>query len=223
MRYSEHKSNRDDVSQTGNWENYRNGFVNNERVEINTQFFNKVNKLGRLRFDYISTSRPRKGCTPLSSVKFEKLLKLIASVDEKLGLVSAGNGSVWVKSDNGNDNGNGNDLLTEEEELAKLPRLYKLFLSKIDRKSFREKWLRWQTSSRAQFKVDRAYAEYRRLLDLQHKAERKKEKGDKKKNKKKKKEKKKEEAKEGEKEKEKHGRVGLVVPVGGVKRQRRLI
>ena len=41
--------------------------------------------------------------------------------------------------------------------------------------------------------------------------------------KKKKKEKKKEEAKEGEKEK--HGRVGLVVPVGvgGVKRQRRLI
>ena len=41
--------------------------------------------------------------------------------------------------------------------------------------------------------------------------------------KKKKKEKKKEEAKE--EEKEKHGRVGLVVPVGvgGVKRQRRLI
>ena len=46
----------------------------------------------------------------------------------------------------------------------------------------------------------------------------------KKKERKKEKQKEKKKEKKGEKgEKEKHGRVGLVVPVGGVKRQRRLI
>jgi allantoicase len=51
-----------------------------------------------------------------------------------------------------------------------------------------------------------------------------KKKKEKKKERKKEKKKEKQKEKKGEKgEKEKHGRVGLVVPVGGVKRQRRLI
>jgi isoaspartyl peptidase/L-asparaginase-like protein (Ntn-hydrolase superfamily) len=62
------------------------------------------------------------------------------------------------------------------------------------------------------------------LVTSTKRKKKKEKKKERKKEKKKEKQKEKKKEKKGEKgEKEKHGRVGLVVPVGGVKRQRRLI
>jgi len=84
----------------------------------------------------------------------------------------------------------------------------------------KDKWLRWQTSTKHQFQIDRAYAEWKHLDQAAKAAKAKKEKKDKKKNKKKSKSEKaaakkakEEEAKKAEEEKQGLGETAAGEPV----------
>jgi hypothetical protein len=77
MRFSKFNSGRQDSSQTGNWENYRNGTVDGAKKVITSNFFNRPSSVGKVRFDYVCTTRPRKGAQFMGEERFEKLLKLV--------------------------------------------------------------------------------------------------------------------------------------------------
>jgi hypothetical protein len=80
-RFSQHESERDDTSQTGNWENYRNGWVDGAKETLTSSYFNKATTIGKVRFDYVCTTRPKRGSLPMSDTKFEKLLKQVGLGD----------------------------------------------------------------------------------------------------------------------------------------------
>lgn len=76
-RFSQFESERDDTSQTGDWENYRNGWVDGAKVYLTSSFFNKASTLGKVRFDFVCTTRPKKGALPMNESKFEKLMEQV--------------------------------------------------------------------------------------------------------------------------------------------------
>ncbi|GMH75764.1 hypothetical protein TL16_g06867 [Triparma laevis f. inornata] len=76
-RFSQFESGRMDTSQRGNWENFRNGTVDGSKVGISSSFFNKAMGVGKVRFDYVCTTRPRKGTKAMGEGKFAKLLKQV--------------------------------------------------------------------------------------------------------------------------------------------------
>ncbi|GMH80133.1 hypothetical protein TrST_g12153 [Triparma strigata] len=76
-RFSQFESGRMDTSQRGNWENYRNGTVDGAKVGITSSFFNKAMGVGKVRFDYVCTTRPKKGTKAMGDGKFTKLLKQV--------------------------------------------------------------------------------------------------------------------------------------------------
>ena len=77
MRFSKEQSGRKDSSQSGNWENYRNGTIDGARKVVNSSFFNRPSTVGIVRFDYVCTSRPKKGASCMGEGKFQKLLELV--------------------------------------------------------------------------------------------------------------------------------------------------
>ena len=69
-------SGRRDTSQKGNWQNFRNEFLDEKPIEISTAWFATMPKKGTLRFDYVSTLRPR-AANPLSVRDFVQLVKAL--------------------------------------------------------------------------------------------------------------------------------------------------
>lgn len=86
-RMSKSASGRSDTSQKGNWENFRNEFVNDEREALTAKYFIKPPDRGHLKFDYVSTTRPRKGVTPMSVRRFIQLCRVLEL--DKLGVVKS--------------------------------------------------------------------------------------------------------------------------------------
>lgn len=74
-RFSMFESGRDDTSQHGNWENFRNGTVDGAKTIVTSSFFNKAMGVGKVRFDYVCTTRPKKGTKPMGEKKFAKVRK----------------------------------------------------------------------------------------------------------------------------------------------------
>ena len=72
-RFSRTKSTRGDTSQKGNWENFRNENLNHETQKLDSNWFVKIPKFGKLRFDYVSTTRSSKAARPLSQKRFATL------------------------------------------------------------------------------------------------------------------------------------------------------
>ncbi|TMW63173.1 hypothetical protein Poli38472_002114 [Pythium oligandrum] len=73
--FSKNKSGRGDTSQHGNWENFRNELLDGECFVLTTAFFHMLPTSGKLSFDYVSTTRPKRGTVPLSERRFQQLIK----------------------------------------------------------------------------------------------------------------------------------------------------
>jgi len=76
--FSRNASGRGDTSQHGNWENYRNGVLNQTLPlgkELTANWFAESMPLyGHMRFDYVSTTLPPKGMRPISDIRWAKFL-----------------------------------------------------------------------------------------------------------------------------------------------------
>jgi Ca2+-binding EF-hand superfamily protein/Ran GTPase-activating protein (RanGAP) involved in mRNA processing and transport len=77
--FSKHKSCRADTSQHGNWENFRNEEFDGEKLVLTTAFFHVMPRRGKLSFDYVSTTRPKKGTHALSDRRFQQLITELQS------------------------------------------------------------------------------------------------------------------------------------------------
>ena len=73
-RFSKNKSERGDTSQKGTWDNFRNETFNKDVLQLNSQWFNHVPQFGKLRFDYVSSTRQGKAVKPMSDRRFKALL-----------------------------------------------------------------------------------------------------------------------------------------------------
>ena len=69
-------SNRSDTSQKGDWSNYRNEFYEGKGYIISA-FFADCPIRGRLRFDFVSTRRPKRSTKALSTKRFLSLCKVL--------------------------------------------------------------------------------------------------------------------------------------------------
>ena len=76
-RFSRTKSGRGDTSQKGNFENFRNENLNQEQQKLDSNWFVKIPKFGKLRFDYVSTTKSSKAAKCLSKKRFGKLLEAL--------------------------------------------------------------------------------------------------------------------------------------------------
>ena len=62
-----------DTSQKGNWENFRNERFNDKPITLTGRWTLELPKTGILKFDYVSTTRPRTGVKPMSERRYEAL------------------------------------------------------------------------------------------------------------------------------------------------------
>lgn len=93
--FSKFKSGRADTSQHGNWENFRNEELDGQKIVLTNAFFLVLPRRGKLSFDYVSTTRPKRGTTPMSARRFEQL------IDElKANLERGGSTSDWSGKSN---------------------------------------------------------------------------------------------------------------------------
>ncbi len=70
-------SNRNDTSQKGDWSNYRNEFYEGKPLTLSSAFFADCPSRGRLKFDFVSTRRPKRSCKALSTKRFLSLCKVL--------------------------------------------------------------------------------------------------------------------------------------------------
>lgn len=76
-RASRATSGRGDTSFKGNWENFRSERFNDKRTTLNARFFINLIPSGTLKFDYISTTRPKAEMHPMSVRRFFSLCATI--------------------------------------------------------------------------------------------------------------------------------------------------
>ena len=70
-------SNRSDTSQKGDWSNYRNEFYEGKAISLSSSFFADCPSRGRLKFDFVSTRRPKRSTKALSTKRFLSLCKVL--------------------------------------------------------------------------------------------------------------------------------------------------
>ena len=70
-------SNRSDTSQKGDWSNYRNEFYEGKAISLSSSFFADCPIRGRLKFDFVSTRRPKRSTKALSTKRFLSLCKVL--------------------------------------------------------------------------------------------------------------------------------------------------
>lgn len=70
-----------DTSQKGNRSNFRNEMLGGNTIVIDGSWFARCPSSGLLRFDYVSTSRPRQGTRPLSDQRFHRVLHKLGVYD----------------------------------------------------------------------------------------------------------------------------------------------
>ncbi|RLN88341.1 hypothetical protein BBJ28_00000671 [Nothophytophthora sp. Chile5] len=75
--FSKLRSGRADTSQHGNWENFRNEELDGQRIVLTNAFFHVLPRRGKLCFDYVSTTRPKKGTVPISERRFDQLIEAL--------------------------------------------------------------------------------------------------------------------------------------------------
>ena len=78
--FSKMYSKRQDTSQYGNWNNFRNVIYGGKEIILDAGFLSKLPRLQRVSFDYVSTTRP--STTSIQTIKFEEMADLL----NKLGL-----------------------------------------------------------------------------------------------------------------------------------------
>ncbi|ETV96818.1 hypothetical protein, variant [Aphanomyces invadans] len=77
-QFSKSRSGRGDTSQHGNWENFRNEWLDGKPTILTSHFFQTMPQKGKLEFDYVSTTRPTRGTKPMSDRRYQQLLAQIA-------------------------------------------------------------------------------------------------------------------------------------------------
>ncbi|RHY49603.1 hypothetical protein DYB34_013852, partial [Aphanomyces astaci] len=77
-QFSKSRSGRGDTSQHGNWENFRNEWLDGKATILTSHFFQTMPQKGKLEFDYVSTSRPTRGTKPMSDRRYQQLVAQIA-------------------------------------------------------------------------------------------------------------------------------------------------
>ncbi|KAL8009639.1 putative flagellar calcium-binding protein calflagin [Plasmopara halstedii] len=75
--FSKLRSGRADTSQHGNWENFRNEELDGHRLVLTNTFFHSLPCRGKLSFDYVSTTRPKRGTTQISDRRFDQLIEVL--------------------------------------------------------------------------------------------------------------------------------------------------
>lgn len=75
--FSKLRSGRADTSQHGNWENFRNEELDGRSIVLTNAFFHVLPRRGKLSFDYVSTTRPKRGTTPISERRFDQLIDML--------------------------------------------------------------------------------------------------------------------------------------------------
>ncbi|KAL3671956.1 hypothetical protein V7S43_002623 [Phytophthora oleae] len=75
--FSKLRSGRADTSQHGNWENFRNEELDGHNIVLTNTFFHSLPRRGKLCFDYVSTTRPKRGTTQISDRRFDQLIDLL--------------------------------------------------------------------------------------------------------------------------------------------------
>jgi len=75
--FSKLRSGRADTSQHGNWENFRNEELDGHSIVLTNAFFHALPRRGKLCFDYVSTTRPKRGTSQISERRFDQLIDLL--------------------------------------------------------------------------------------------------------------------------------------------------
>ncbi|KAH7477035.1 Leucine-rich repeat-containing protein 74A [Phytophthora ramorum] len=75
--FSKSRSGRADTSQHGNWENFRNEELDGRSIVLTNTFFHSLPRRGKLCFDYVSTTRPKRGTTQISERRFDQLIEIL--------------------------------------------------------------------------------------------------------------------------------------------------
>ncbi|GMF21473.1 unnamed protein product [Phytophthora lilii] len=75
--FSKQRSGRADTSQHGNWENFRNEELDGHSIVLTNTFFHSLPRRGKLCFDYVSTTRPKRGTTQISERRFDQLIDML--------------------------------------------------------------------------------------------------------------------------------------------------
>lgn len=107
--FSRQRSGRGDTSQHGNWENFRNEELDGRSVVLSSAFFRALPPRGKLCFDYVSTTRPRKGTRPMSERRFVQLidaLQMDVILDAVDGTTSRSNSVISSSSGGGAEDKN---------------------------------------------------------------------------------------------------------------------
>ncbi|RLN49669.1 hypothetical protein BBJ29_001220 [Phytophthora kernoviae] len=88
--FSKLRSGRADTSQHGNWENFRNEELDGHSIVLTNNFFHVLPRRGKLCFDYVSTTRPKRGTKPISERRFDQLIDILqmdVMLPDALGLI----------------------------------------------------------------------------------------------------------------------------------------
>ncbi|KAF1327152.1 Leucine-rich repeat-containing protein 74, partial [Globisporangium splendens] len=118
--FSKYKSGRADTSQHDNWENFRNEELDGQKIVLTNAFFLVLPRHGKLSFDYVSTTRPKRGTTSMSARCFDQLIhELNASLDTRSGRKKNRHGieGTQDKVDDGSGRDDGDD--DEDETQAR--------------------------------------------------------------------------------------------------------
>ncbi|KAI9997460.1 hypothetical protein PInf_001362 [Phytophthora infestans] len=75
--FSKLRSGRADTSQHGNWENFRNEELDGHSIVLTNTFYHSLPRRGKLCFDYVSTTRPKRGNRQISDRRFDQLIDLL--------------------------------------------------------------------------------------------------------------------------------------------------
>ncbi|KAF4046496.1 EF hand [Phytophthora infestans] len=75
--FSKLRSGRADTSQHGNWENFRNEELDGHSIVLTNTFYHSLPRRGKLCFDYVSTTRPKRGNRQISDRRFDQLINLL--------------------------------------------------------------------------------------------------------------------------------------------------
>ncbi|ETK90001.1 hypothetical protein F441_06252 [Phytophthora nicotianae CJ01A1] len=161
--FSKLRSGRADTSQHGNWENFRNEELDGHSIVLTNTFFHSLPRRGKLCFDYVSTTRPKRGTTQISDRRFDQLIDLL-QMDVVLPDALGSLGPTRAQRARGQRQpkriGRGSNAEDNSEEIAELTGLSKMKMKRTASNEQSEFWNKTRASILKRgwgFVVDHAY------------------------------------------------------------------
>ena len=103
------------TSQSLNWENFRNESFNGKYKQLNSKFFQDDPQVGKIRFDFVVTTRPVQGIIPVSDDGIAKMLDTVFSAED---LFPTNNNNTNTTETNATSDSDDSELSDSESKTA---------------------------------------------------------------------------------------------------------